>query len=107
MTSRTPLHVADEMVFAVPAMQTETADDDPAPSEATRLFLDRAAMATPGHDPSGSTTKTISDICQRLDGLAAGHRARRQLAAGTHRPRPARRDRPQYRLSVLLDPNRR
>lgn len=74
LTSRTPLHVADETIFAVPPLQTVIPQhgcfgDDSPRSEATRLFLNRVAMVTPGYTSTGSTAETISHICQRLDGL--------------------------------------
>lgn len=73
-TSRTPLHLAEETIFAVPPLQTVEPDSqrfesNPQRSEAARLFLDRAAMVTPAYTSTSLTAATIDRICQRLDGL--------------------------------------
>jgi non-specific serine/threonine protein kinase len=69
LTSRIPLHMADERVYAVPPLQTDTLWDRRSAgasggSEAACLFLDRAVR---GHaEPS---VGDVERICQRLDGL--------------------------------------
>ncbi len=73
-TSRTPLHLSNERIFAVPPLHMVEHDatrstDEHGPSEAMRLFLDRAAMVTPAYTSTGSTVEAITHICQRLDGL--------------------------------------
>jgi non-specific serine/threonine protein kinase len=73
-TSRTPLRLAGEAIFAVPPLQTVRADSQSAEnnlisSEAAQLFLDRAAMVTPAYTPTRPTVAAIDEICQRLDGL--------------------------------------
>lgn len=73
-TSRTPLELDEETIFAVPPLQTVEPDsgrskDDPVQCEAARLFLDRAAMVAPAYTSTSSTAVTIDQICQRLDGL--------------------------------------
>jgi predicted ATPase/DNA-binding CsgD family transcriptional regulator len=73
-TSRTPLQLPNETIFAVPPLQTVEADttrsgEDFSPSEAARLFLDRAAMVAPAVSATRTTARTIGLICQRLDGL--------------------------------------
>jgi predicted ATPase/DNA-binding CsgD family transcriptional regulator len=73
-TSRTPLHLAQETIFAVPPLQTiepdsQRCESNSQKSEAARLFLDRAAMVTPAYTSTSSTAATINRICQRLDGL--------------------------------------
>jgi non-specific serine/threonine protein kinase len=69
LTSRVPLHVADETVYAVPPLQMDVPDDrrsadGRAGSDATRLFLDRAELGAA--EPS---LKDIEGICRHLDGL--------------------------------------
>lgn len=73
-TSRTPLHLSNERIFAVPPLHMVEHDatrstDEHGPSEAMRLFLDRAAMVTPAYTSTGLTVEAITHICQRLDGL--------------------------------------
>jgi predicted ATPase/DNA-binding CsgD family transcriptional regulator len=64
-TSRSRLHVPFEFVFAVPGM----AVDDIGESDASRLFLERAAMT--GWSPScAGDHRRIAVICRRLDGVA-------------------------------------
>ena len=72
-TSRTPLQLPEETIFAVPPLQlagpTQGGSGAPAESEAIRLFLDRAAMVTPACTSTRSTVGTIAEICRRLEGL--------------------------------------
>lgn len=66
-TSRVPLGVPDEYVFAVPPMgMTSTASVE---DEATALFLDRAAIVAAPQACAPAALRTIGDICRRLDGL--------------------------------------
>jgi predicted ATPase/DNA-binding SARP family transcriptional activator len=70
-TSREPLGVPGEAVFAVPplAVPAESAEAAAmAMSPAVRLFLDRAAAARTGSD-SLATPETVAGICRALDGL--------------------------------------
>jgi non-specific serine/threonine protein kinase len=72
-TSREPLGLAYEKVVAVPPLSSSATGPGGAspgcPSEATQLFLDRAAMVAPTSALSPSTAESIAAICQRLDGL--------------------------------------
>jgi predicted ATPase/DNA-binding SARP family transcriptional activator len=60
-TSRQPLGVVGEQVYAVPSLDSQT--------EAVRLFAERAAAARAGFVVDESNRGTISEICRRLDGL--------------------------------------
>jgi predicted ATPase/serine/threonine protein kinase len=59
-TSREALGVAGETVWPVPALVG---------SEASRLFMDRAALAKPGFTVTETSAPTIAAICQRLEGI--------------------------------------
>lgn len=59
-TGLAPLGVAGEAVFDVAPL---------APSEAERLFADRAATALPRFAVDAETSEDIAAICRRLDGL--------------------------------------
>lgn len=84
LTSRMPLHLDDETVFAVPSLGVVASTpggvslDGTGADEATQLFLDRAAMATPGYRATESTTNAVTSICERLGGLPLAI----ELAAG-------------------------
>lgn len=84
-TSRTPLEISEEVVFAVPPLgssgvvhtvQGHVEDrpgqsDDPArepSSEAGSLFFDRAEMVTPGYSSRPGLDDTVEAICRRLEG---------------------------------------
>lgn len=61
-TSREPLGVAGEATWRVPSLSL-------AEGEALGLFMDRAALASPGFDPSDDERAAIGEICERLDGI--------------------------------------
>jgi predicted ATPase/class 3 adenylate cyclase len=65
-TSRERLGLPGERLVVVPPMATQPQGDDAIPSEATRLFLDRALDADPefGEDPA-----RVAELCARLDGM--------------------------------------
>lgn len=65
-TSRERLGVPGERLVIVPPLATAADDDDALPSEATRLFLDRALAADPqfADDPL-----VVAELCARLDGM--------------------------------------
>jgi excisionase family DNA binding protein len=81
VTSRAPLHVLGEHVFAVPPLalpRGPEAGDDPARSlplpvlgavEAVALFVDRAQAATAGFAITVENAPVIAAICERTDGL--------------------------------------
>ncbi|HEX8487614.1 MAG TPA: LuxR C-terminal-related transcriptional regulator [Propionibacteriaceae bacterium] len=72
-TTREPLGLAYETVVPVPPLSSSAgepgAGSPGGPSEATQLFLDRAALVAPTYTLSPSTAEVIAAICQRLDGL--------------------------------------
>jgi predicted ATPase/DNA-binding SARP family transcriptional activator len=71
-TSRVQLGLPGELVYRVPPLSLETAgdeEDDPAASEAVRLFLERAAAVGWEAEQSDETVATVASICRELDGL--------------------------------------
>ncbi len=71
-TSREPLGVPGEVVFAVPplAVPAEPADAEAiAGAPAVRLFLDRGSAARGGVAPAAASIQAVARICRELDGL--------------------------------------
>jgi predicted ATPase/class 3 adenylate cyclase len=73
-TSREPLHVEGEAVFAVAPLSLPDAAQDLTPAalreyEAIRLFCERATAAQPAFALDDGNAKVVVDICRRLDGL--------------------------------------
>jgi predicted ATPase/DNA-binding SARP family transcriptional activator len=69
-TSREPLAITGEVLFAVPPLRHDA--DDPAAVLATpavRLFADRAGAASPGLRLDETSAAAVVEICRRLDGL--------------------------------------
>ncbi|MCU1502845.1 MAG: cyclase, partial [Ilumatobacteraceae bacterium] len=60
-TSREPLGVAGERVWAVPSLSAAT--------EGVRLFCDRAEAADAAFSPSEGDRAVIAELCERLDGI--------------------------------------
>jgi non-specific serine/threonine protein kinase len=71
-TSRIPLEVPAEKVFAVPPMGGSPLGSDPLQSDAIALFLDRATSVAGGYELTEHNAKTLSDICHVLHGLPLG-----------------------------------
>lgn len=73
-SSREPLGVAGEAVFAVPAL-TVPDPDTPVSAralagfEATRMFIERASLGRPGFSATQQNATLIAEVCQRLDGI--------------------------------------
>jgi predicted ATPase len=72
-TSREPLGLPGEVVWAVPPLDVPgRADTDVAGltrSAAVRLFVARAAAAAPGFALSADTAAAVAVLCRRLDGI--------------------------------------
>jgi predicted ATPase/class 3 adenylate cyclase len=82
-TSREPLGVAGETVFAVPSLALPavpdaaagppTLDDGElaaiARAEAVRLFVERAAATLPSFTLDATNARAVVEICRRLDGI--------------------------------------
>ena len=71
-TSREPLGVYGEAVYAVPTLELPAADvfypEEALESEAVRLFADRAALVN--HEFTvGQETEHVVEICRRLEGI--------------------------------------
>ncbi|MGI8658023.1 MAG: ATP-binding protein [Candidatus Limnocylindria bacterium] len=71
-TSREPLGVEGETLYAVPPLSMPADDariDGLTGSDAVRLFTDRAALVVRGFSLTETNGRVIGDICRRLDGL--------------------------------------
>jgi non-specific serine/threonine protein kinase len=65
-TSRIPLQVPVEQVYAIPPLGAES--QGLGSGDAVALFLDRAALGAPGWE-AATAVGTIEQICDRLEGL--------------------------------------
>jgi predicted ATPase len=73
-TSREPLGVPGEVTYPVPTMSVPAPDasmraDIAGTFDAVRLFVARAAAASPGFTLTDRTAPAVTALCQRLDGL--------------------------------------
>jgi predicted ATPase len=68
VTSREVLHLTGERVFPVQPLPVGK-PDDPAPSDAVELFLDRARAARPDLSLAADRLRVVHEICRRLEGL--------------------------------------
>jgi predicted ATPase/DNA-binding CsgD family transcriptional regulator len=71
-TSRVPLELSVEDVFAIPPMGGGASGSDPFESDAVALFLDRATSVAGGYALTEHNAKTLSEICKALHGLPLG-----------------------------------
>lgn len=74
MTSRAPLQLPREWVYAVPQLVLPDLQALPAPSAllenpAVRLFVTRAQQAKPDFQLIDGNARAVAEICHRLDGL--------------------------------------
>ncbi|MEU8797249.1 BTAD domain-containing putative transcriptional regulator [Spirillospora sp. NPDC048819] len=68
-TSREPLGLPGEVVWAVPPLDVPGRDDDPAGASAVRLFAARAEAASRGFRLDAETAGPVGEVCRRLDGI--------------------------------------
>jgi predicted ATPase/DNA-binding CsgD family transcriptional regulator len=68
-TSRIPLEIPVEEVFAIPPMGGAALPSDPFSSDATALFLDRATSVAGAYALTEHNAKTLGEICDVLHGL--------------------------------------
>lgn len=73
-TSRQPLAVGGEMIFAVPPLPTPQADAELSPAhleryESVMLFAARAQCVEPGFALTAGNRAAVVGLCRRLDGL--------------------------------------
>ena len=68
-TSRIPLQIPAEEVFAIPPMGGAALPSDPFSSDATALFLDRATSVAGGYALTDHNAKALGEICDVLHGL--------------------------------------
>jgi predicted ATPase/DNA-binding SARP family transcriptional activator len=74
VTSREPLLVAGEVVWAVPPLMLPepAAEQDPAAvarSSAVQLFVARAGASAPGFRLEEDNAQAVAELCRRLDGI--------------------------------------
>ena len=72
-TSRIPLGVAAERIYALPPLNMVGAGHDPNATDATALFVDRATGVAPPYALTGLNGPTLAEICRTLHGFAVGH----------------------------------
>ena len=68
-TSRVPLEMPAEEVFAIPPMGGGMFPSDPFDSDATALFLDRTTLVAGGYAVTEHNARTLGEICAVLHGL--------------------------------------
>ncbi|MGC4955677.1 BTAD domain-containing putative transcriptional regulator [Actinomadura citrea] len=73
-TSREPLGVGGEGVWTVPPLEPPDASEETGPASlrdfsAVRLFVARAAAASPGFALTADNARAVAAICRRLDGI--------------------------------------
>jgi predicted ATPase/DNA-binding SARP family transcriptional activator len=71
-TSQEPLGVAGETVWVVPPLELPEPAGDPEAvrqAAATRLFVARAAAASPGFAVNPGNAAAVTTVCRRLDGV--------------------------------------
>ena len=68
-TSRVPLELPDEEVFAIPPLGGGTLPSDPFESDATAMFLDRARSVAGAYALTDHNAKSLGEICDVLHGL--------------------------------------
>ena len=68
-TSRIPLEIPAEELFAIPPMGGVALPSDPFESDATALFLDRATSVAGAYALTEHNAKTLGEICDVLHGL--------------------------------------
>lgn len=76
VTSREPLHVRGEKIFAVPSLSLPERIDKKLPSiekltqyEAVRLFIERAAALKQDFTITNNNAPAVAEICVRLEGI--------------------------------------
>jgi predicted ATPase/DNA-binding CsgD family transcriptional regulator len=73
-SSRAPLGIAGEAIFAVPSLSFPNPDHLPPIDQMTdyaavSLFLDRARLVLPDYQVAAQNAAALARICQRLDGI--------------------------------------
>jgi predicted ATPase/DNA-binding CsgD family transcriptional regulator len=66
-TSREPLRVAGETVWAVPPLPVTATGTSP--GDAVQLFSERAQAAAPGFELTTENAGAVADLCRSLDGI--------------------------------------
>jgi len=67
-TSRVPLGLTGEEIFAIPQLGGPTVSADPFASDATALFLERARLVAPTYALTVNNAETVAEICRALHG---------------------------------------
>ncbi len=71
-TSREPLHVDGEQVYALPTLSLadpSASAEDIARSEAVQLFIERARRQLPDFDLTAARASVVAELCTHLDGI--------------------------------------
>ena len=71
-TSRIPLELSGEQVFAIPPMGGWALQTDPFQGDAVALFLDRASSVAGAYTLTEHNAQTVSEVCGVLHGLPLG-----------------------------------
>ena len=92
-TSREPLDVEGERIVRVRSLPFPEAGTESAATDAVRLFIERAQGVESDFDADDDETRTVGEICRRLDGipLAIELAAARSCRDDAHRDRRAAR----------------
>lgn len=71
-TSREGLGIGGETAWRIPSLSLPATDASPAavPTDAVRLFVERARAMAPDFELTAATTPAVARICHRLDGIA-------------------------------------
>jgi predicted ATPase/DNA-binding CsgD family transcriptional regulator len=68
-TSRQALGIDGEIAYRVPSLSLSAPASTDAPTEAVRLFVERAQAAVPGFTLTDRNASAVGQICVRLDGI--------------------------------------
>ena len=73
-TSREPLAIEGEVIWALPPLSTPDPEEDVTPEtlaryEATDLFIERASAVRPNFSVNQQNALAVAQVCERLDGI--------------------------------------
>jgi predicted ATPase/DNA-binding SARP family transcriptional activator len=73
-TSREPLRIEGEVAWRVPSLALPDLEQLPPPADlvrlgSVRLFAERAADAAPGFEVDAGNSRSVAELCVRLDGM--------------------------------------
>ncbi|HUP30707.1 MAG TPA: tetratricopeptide repeat protein, partial [Usitatibacter sp.] len=108
-TSREPLHIAGESThvvagLTVPGPREALVAESAGQFEAVRLFVDRAAAASPGFTLNAENVTSVAAICNRLDGIPLAIELAAARARSISVAQIATRVKDRFRLLTAGDP---